>query len=441
MNVMTTILVSITIATIIYVLLVGYDGLIKLTMSLFRLAGYADTLHYSPQKRQLSADSSMPISLILPDCDKDAQIVKTIEDLLTLDYPDYEIIAICNSERSDALDKLIDAYSMTDVCQPIKRSVAMHKVRKVYRTAKHLNLIVLDKEGMARYDALNAGVNTARYPIFAVLGAGYQLEKDALTQVAVSFSRSHRVAAVGSLPRIHKKGRQLNLFDSLQEADYLRTFPTGLTVPGQKRLSVIPGAFGAFRKQTVIEDGGFAPSGSETEMVLRISGRYIKRRRKIEVDLLPNPVFVTNPPYNVKTLAKQRMEWQADMIFSLWNNKRMLFNPAYGRAGLFDTPYYWLFNIVGPLLELIGLFVIPLSFAFGIISLNLLMIFLAAELLLGSIVSLSAVVAQEILDSDVASPERTARRTFCAIINNFGFRQFTLLFYAAGYFKPRDKKA
>lgn len=435
MSIWTSVLVGVAIATIIYVLIVGYDGLIKLMYSLFRLADYADTLHFSPRKRLLSADSSMPISLILPDCDKNPDVVQTVKDCLGLDYPEYEIIAVCNSEQSDACKKLIEAYSMVEIQQPIKRSIPMEDVRAVYRAPKHMNLILLDKEGVLRHDALNAGVNTSRYPLFAVLGAGYHFEKDALTQIAVSFTRSHRVAAVGSLPRIQKGEQPLGFIDSLQETEYLRTFPAGLTVPGQRRLSVIPSAFGAFRKQTVIKEGGFVPSGSETEMVVRISRKHIKRSERFEVDLLPHPVFMNDSPHSVRSLIRQRMQWQSDTLFSLWNNRKMLFNPKYGRAGLLDTPYYWLFNVLGPVLELIGCIAIPLSFAFGIIGFDLFMAFLAVELLLGTVVSLSAVVSQEVLDSDVRSSQRTARRGFCAIVNNLGYRQIMLIFTVAGYFK------
>ena len=437
MSIWISILLIVNFAALIYILLVGYDGLARLALSLFRLADYAEALHNSPRKRQLSADSFMPVSLILPDCDKDLEAVQMVKDLLALDYPEYEIIAICNSSRSESLAKLIKAFSLVEIHQPIKRSVPMHEVRAVYRSPRHMNLIVLDKKDVARHDALNAGINISRYPLFVILGAGYRLEKDALTHIAVSFSRSYSVVAVGSLPRIRKRGKSMSVLDSLQETEYLRTFPAGLTVPGQKRLSVIPGTFGAFRKQVIISEGGFVLSGSETEMVVRLSRDNKKRRNRYEIDMLPNPVYASDPPDNLPALFRQRMHWQADTAFSLWHNKKMLFNPKYGRTGLLDTPYYWLFSIIGPILELVGCFTIPLSYAFGLIGFDILLIFLVLELLLGTIVSLSAIVSQEILDSDAPSSERTARRILCAIINNIGYRQILLVFAFAGYFIPR----
>ena len=436
MSVWISIILIINLAAIVYILLVGYDGLAKLALSLFRLADYAEALQNSPRKRQFSSDSYMPISLILPDCDKDSDVVQMVEDLYELDYPEYEIIAICNSSRSESLNKLKEAFSMVEIHQPIKRSVPMGEVQAVYRSPKHMNLIVLDRKDMARHDALNAGINVSRYPLFVILGVGYRLEKNALTHISASFSRSYSVVAAGSLPRIRQKGRSLSALDSLQETEYLRTFPAGLTVPGQRRLSVIPGTFGAFRKQTVITEGGFIPSGSEIEMVVRLSRDTTKQRQRHEIDMLPNPVFASDPPNNFPSLFRQRMQWQADTVFSLWHNRKMFFNPKYGRSGLLDAPYYWLFSVIGPLLEFIGCITIPLSFVFGLVSFDIFLIFLALELLLGTIVSLSAIVSQEILDSSAPSSERTARRILCAIINNFGYRQILLFFTNVGFLFP-----
>ena len=436
MNVWITILLIIDLAAIIYILLVGYDGLVKHAMSLFRIADYAEALQNSPRNRELSPDSYIPTSLILPDCDKDPTAVEMVKDLLTLDYPEYEIIAVCNGSRSESLQKLIDAYSMVKIPQPIKRSVPMGEVRAVYRSPKYMNLIVIDREEILRYDALNVGINVSRYPLFIILGAGHRLEKNALTHIAVSFSRSFSVVAVGSLPRIKPRGKSLSALDSLQETEYLRTFPAGLTVPGHKRMSVMPGTFGAFRKQTVITEGGFINSGSETEMVVRLSRQNTTTTKKYEIDMLPDPVFESDPPRNLPELFRQRMQWQADTVSSLWHNRKILFNPKYGRAGLFDAPYYWLFTVIGPLLELIGCIAIPLSYAFGIVGLNVLLIFLALELLLGTVVSLSAIVSQEVLDSGTPSSEQTARRILCAIINNFGYRQILLFFTNVGFLFP-----
>ena len=439
MRVFITVLMVVNITAIIYVLFVGYDGLIKLAKSLFGMGEFSETLHNAPRKRQMSVESAMPISIILPDCDNDPNIIGTIKELLALEYPEFEVIMVCDSLKSNASESIANAFSMAKIHQPIKKSVPMGEVRAVYRSSQYMNLTLLGKESVGRYDAMNAGVNISHYPLFVILDTGRRLEKDALAQIALSFARNFSVVAVGSLPRIReRKNKPLGFIGSLQEAEYLRTFPAGLAIVDKRRLAVIPGAFGAFRKETVIKENGFIPGGSETEMVVRLTRGNRKRQEQYEVEMLPTSVLVSEPPKGIKQLVRQRIKWESETFFSLWANKRMFFNPGYGRAGMLDTPYYWLFTIIGPFIELIGCIVVPLSFAFGIIGIDLFMAFLAVELLLNTVVSLSAVVSQEILDSDVSSTERTFRRTICAILNNFGYRQLLLLFSIFGIFK-REK--
>jgi len=440
MNVLGTVLLTISAVAIVYVLFVGYDGLIKLVTSLIRIGGYSETLQNSPRKRQLNADIAMPVSIIMPDCDKDPNVVSSVKDIFTQDYPEFELILICNSEASNSLDKLIKAFSLVKIHQPIKKSLPMKDVRGVYRSPLHMNLTVLDKEGCERYDAMNAGVNVSRYPIFVILGSGILLEKNALTQIAMSFARSFSVVVVGSLPRIQERGKPLGFLGSMQEAEYLRMFPAGLTVVDKKRLSVMPGTFGAYRKSTIIKERGFIQGGSETEMVVRLTRDAIKKREKYEFELLPYPVIINDPHRTLGELVRQRIKWEVETILSLWFNKKMLFNPKYGRTGMLDTPYYWFFSIIGPFIELLGCIVVPIAYIFGFIGLDLLMAFLAVEIILNVVVSLSAVVSQEILDGDVSNSERTLRRTVCAILNNFGYRQMMLVISVIGLFSTGAHK-
>ena len=39
----------------------------------------------------------------------------------------------------------------------------------------------------------------------------------------------------------------------------------------------------------------------------------------------------------------------------------MIFDPRYGRVGMVALPYYWLFELFAPLLELFGIIIVPLA--------------------------------------------------------------------------------
>jgi cellulose synthase/poly-beta-1,6-N-acetylglucosamine synthase-like glycosyltransferase len=228
------------------------------------------------------------------------------------------------------------------------------------------------------------------------------------------------------------------LLGSLQETEYLRTFPIGSTYQGKQRLSVILSAFGAFRKQNVIAIGGFPPGGNETDMVVRLSKSVTKDNKDTHsIELPPNPVLDTEPLRSVGTLVRQRMEWESAMFFTLRSNINMLFNPKYGKTGMFDIPYMWLFKIIGPIIECLGIITIPVSFALGFIGLEILILFFAIEFIFGTLVSMSAIASQQILDNERPSLKRLLRQVLSAIVNNFGYRQVLLFFSVAGLFMKR----
>jgi len=440
MNILYTILMVINISAIVFVLLIGYDGLIKLGKSLYRLITDTETIKYLHRKHRLSAESTIPATLILPDCGKDPNNVSIIKELMALDYSEYEVVAIIDSRSKDSpLSALTKEFSLVSVDQPVKISVPSSAVRNTFRSPVYGNLIVVDMEDAARHNAINAGINYSHYPLVIILGLGYSIDLDSLSEIASLFSANHNVVASGGLPRIHKNKQPIGFLGSLQETEYLRTFPAGLALPGHNRLSVVLSSYGAFRKQNVIALGGFPPGGSETEMVVRLSRDIISEKSSRNVNLPPNPILDTEPLQSLGSLIRQRIQWQSSMAFTLWNNKSMLFNPKYGRTGMLDIPYLWLFNIVIPIIEALGCITIPVSFAIGLIGLDLLLVFLAVECIFGTLVSISAIASQQILENERPSFKRLMRQTFSAVINNLGYRQFLLFFNVAGLFIPRKK--
>lgn len=422
---------------LIFVFLAGYAVLIKLIFSLIRLSNHVETLQNNPHERQMDSESMMPVTLLLADCDTDKDPAATVRRLMDLEFPEYEVVAVCDSQAGPGLKKLVDAFDMVVMHQPIKKSVPMHEVRDVYRSPLWPGLIVLDKQDGGRHDALNACVNVSRYPLVLSLAAGSHITADALTEVAVPFMRSFSVVAVGGLPRVDSNAT--GVLSSYQQVEYLRDFPAGIVVPGQKKLPLIPGAFGAFRKSTLIAEGGFAPGTGETEMVVQLYRKRAKEKDKYDIEVLAAPVYQTDPPKGLGRLFAQRRVWQKSVMSSLRRNMGMFLNPTYGRGGMLDIPGHVLSDIIGPILELIACIVFPISFAMGIISFNMFLAFLVCEVLFGIINSLAACISQQIVSSDRPSAAMLFRMILFSILGNIGYRQLILIYRVVAMVMPRPK--
>ena len=74
----------------------------------------------------------------------------------------------------------------------------------------------------------------------------------------------------------------------------------------------------------------------------------------------------------------------------------MLFNPKYGAIGLFAVPYFFLFEMLAPLVELLGLFVVSASYATGLLDIEFFILFLAVAILLGAVLTTGTLVLEEL---------------------------------------------
>src|SRR5690606_17311004 len=142
-------------------------------------------------------------------------------------------------------------------------------VRGIYRSATHPSLRVIDKENGGKADALNAGINASRYPLFCGVDADSVLERDSLKRVVEPFLEDPRTIAAGGTVRIANGckvdngflasvGLPRNPLALLQIVEYLRAFLFGrMGWSPLNAVLIISGAFGLFRKDVVVAAGGY----------------------------------------------------------------------------------------------------------------------------------------------------------------------------------------
>lgn len=118
----------------------------------------------------------------------------------------------------------------------------------------------------------------------------------------------------------------------------------------------------------------------------------------------------------------------------------MLFNPRYGLIGMLATPYFWFFELCGPIIELSGYIFIPISYLFGMLNIRFFILFLVASILYGVILSIGAILLEEYTFSKYPSTGQLFRLTLYGILENFGYRELTVLYRIEGIFKYKKNK-
>jgi cellulose synthase/poly-beta-1,6-N-acetylglucosamine synthase-like glycosyltransferase len=396
----------------------------------------------------------IPISVLVPAYNEEETIVDNIKSLLSLNYPTFEVVVINDGSKDRTLAKVIEAYNLKLINQPVRARIKTKEIRGIYKNLELPNLVVIDKENGGKADALNVGINVSRYPIFTSLDADSILESDSLVRVTMPFIEKRDTIAVGGIVRIANgstiKGgtiKNIGLPKSrvamFQIIEYLRAFLTGrMGWDSMGALLIISGAFGAFKKSEVIEVGGYTVGtiGEDMELVVKLHEYMRKNKKKYSLKFIPDPVCWTQAPERLKDLRSQRRRWQIGLMDSLFKHKRLLFNPRYGAIGLIAAPYFWIFEMLGPVIEIIGYILVPLSYIVGILNVRFFLLFLAASILYGVILSIGAILLEEYTFNKYPSIKQLMRLTLYGILENFGYRQLTVLYRIEGIIKFRKQR-
>jgi cellulose synthase/poly-beta-1,6-N-acetylglucosamine synthase-like glycosyltransferase len=392
----------------------------------------------------------LPISLVVPAYNESKSIVTSIKALLQLEYPDFEVVVVNDGSKDDTLAKLIAGFQLYPYPEAYRRQVPCKPVRATYRSSRYRNLRVVDKEnGGCKADACNAGINICRNPLVAIVDADGVLQRNSLTRAVRPFLENPDTVAAGGAVRI-ANGCTLrdgfledvalprNPLALMQVLEYLRSFLFGRM--GWEPLGavlIISGAFGVFRRTTLIEVGGFNPQavGEDMELIVRIHKFMKQQRRRYHIGFIPDPVCWTDAPETLKDLASQRIRWHHGLAQALMLNRWLLLNPRGGTVSWLAIPFYVLFELLGPVIEALGLvFFLPAA-AFGLIAWDDAGIFLLLALSLGMLLSVCAIMLEEFSFPMYRKPRELALLYGAALLENFGYRQLTVWWRLQGFFR------
>lgn len=400
-------------------------------------------------QRLLSSDALPSLSLLVPAHNEEVSIASSLLSFLTLEYPRLEVILVNDGSKDRTMDVLIREFDLYVVPAAYPQTIPSANVRAVYRSRTHSRLVVLDKENGGKADALNAAINVARHPFVVAVDADTLIEPDALLRLARPFLLGTNVAAVGATIRVANSctielGRVVNArvdsrwLPSCQVVEYLRAFLFGRL--GWNRLGgnlIISGAFGLFRREYLLAINGYK-TGNVTEdmdVVVRLH-RYL-RDNKIEAELpfIPDPVAWTEVPTNLGVLARQRERWHRGLLGTLITHRDMCFNPRYGLAGMIAFPFYLFGELLAPVIELGGYIFTIVGLAIGAVNLHFALLFFFVAVGYGSMLSLWAVLLEELSFRRYKMRRDFFRLISLAFIESLGFRQLTVWFRLQAFWK------
>jgi cellulose synthase/poly-beta-1,6-N-acetylglucosamine synthase-like glycosyltransferase len=426
-----------------YVLLVYFSGL-NLLYALFCCLGlresvviFAREFSQGTLRDLLERDIYKPVSILVPAYDEEVSVVDSVSAVLALQFPEFEVIVISDGSTDETMPRLIEAFALVEQPWDARSDLETAPIRRTYRSLTSPNLVVVDKENGGKADALNAGLNLARYPLFAAVDADSMLDAEAILRATRLFVEDEDLVAVGGTIRplnaaVVEDGKVTQLvlpkkwIERFQVLEYARAFFTGRAGWSHfKSLLIISGAFGLFRRTAVLEAGGFLVGtvSEDMELVVRLHKHFRKQGKPYSIRFTPDPICWTEVPSDFSTLRKQRNRWHRGLCETLWKHKDMLFNPRYGRLGMVAVPYYWFFEALAPLVELSGYVIVVVGMFTGFLSPRFAVLFVILAVLYGMLLSQLAAGIETFLSNRYPRMRDRALIFLAAFLEFLGYRQ------------------
>jgi cellulose synthase/poly-beta-1,6-N-acetylglucosamine synthase-like glycosyltransferase len=427
---------------LVYFLAINLVYTILLAISFHESGRHSRRVAFGGRDVILRSPLTLPITVLMPAYNEESSIVQAVNALRLLEYGEVEVIVIDDGSTDQTLQRLTEAFRLRKVDRPVRLTVPCGALRGVYVSRSVPNLLVLSKANGGKADALNAGINAARFPLFCAIDADAILEGDALLRVVRPFmDRPRETIATSGIVRVAndcriRDGRVVDpavpksRLAVLQVVEYLRAFLSNRT--GWSRLHalfVISGAFGVFKKEAVLAVGGYHRDtvGEDMDLVLRLHRHYRDLGERYQIVFVPDPVVWTEVPEHLGALRRQRNRWHRGLLECLTNNRTMMGRPSYGPVGLLGLPYNLFFEAFGPLIEVAGWVVLIVSIILGDVNARFVVLFFLLAVGYGVLLSVAAILLDQMRLSRYRSGRGTVRLLLATLLENFGYRQLQAL--------------
>ncbi|MCF7890358.1 glycosyltransferase [Candidatus Bipolaricaulota bacterium] len=387
------------------------------------------------------------VAILVPAYNERATISSSLSSLQELDYPNLELIVVNDGSTDETIKEIKEKFKLIPVAREPENTVESEEVREVYKSVSDERILVVDKDNGGKADALNAGLNYSRSDLFLAIDADSLVEKESLYRLVEPYLTGEtNVVGIGGIVRVSNgckvEGSEVKeakmpsrILPSIQVMEYIRAFLFGRT--GWSRINSLPiisGAFGLFKTDLVKNIGGYRTEtvGEDMDLVIRLHKYMREKGEEYTISFIPDPVCWTQVPSSMRVLSRQRNRWQRGLAEALTYNWKMIGNPKYGSIGLLGLPFFFIFELLGPLVEISGYAVFIISFFMGWINLPFAILFITLALVYGILLSVLSLLLEEFTLKRYENPMDRVKLLGMAFLENFGYRQLHALWRLKG---------
>ncbi|HET8616567.1 MAG TPA: glycosyltransferase family 2 protein [Actinomycetales bacterium] len=435
------------VSVLLYFLAINSSYLLLIALAALEFGSLLRRVPFAGYDEAYASPLTLPVSVVVPAYNEQAGIVESVRGMLSLRYPQHEIVVVDDGSTDATVALLTSAFDLQPVPRRVPDDVPTRGEVLEVLMSPIVPLTVVRTTNSGRSDSLNTGVNVARYPLVCFVDADSILDPEALLTVGKPFADDPvRVVGTGGVVRVVNDcsvsfGRVVDVrvpqgwLPRIQVVEYLRAFLMGRTGWSRLRaLTIISGAFGMFRRDVVVDVGGLDPTnlGEDFDLVTRIHRRMHDLKRPYRVVFVAEPVVWTEVPATVGVLRRQRKRWHRGLTQTLWRHKRMLLNPRYGRIGLVALPYLVVFELLAPVLELLGLVAIVVGLTIGAVNLPFALLFALVAFGYSFFLTVASLTLEEFSFHRYRRWGDLGWLVMATMAENLGYRQLTAVWRLEG---------
>lgn len=274
------------------------------------IASYAHYQQLGRRARGEAPNATPSISILVPAYNEESTVAGTVESIEKLEY-DGEIETV-----------VVDDGSTDDTWSILQFLAGMHD-----------NLRVFTQPNGGSSVARNTALEHAQNEVVISLDADTELHADALTEIARHFT-SDEIVAVGGNVSIENTDSG-SWWSKTQLFDYSAAMELGRMFQSQLGYVLcLSGAFGAFRRATLVEAGGWNVDrlySDDFEVTVRM-------QEYGDVKYSPYAIADTEAPETIREWFGQRRAWAQRGVSVMLLHYKKMFSFGMGAVGMIGLP-------------------------------------------------------------------------------------------------------
>ena len=346
--------------TAIIVLVLGYEAL----FSIYLLLASYWSIRQQNNRAAAPTGKRPSIAAIIPSWNEAGNLDSTLEALLA-QSPQPDCIVVADDGSSDnSIPLLRHRFRF----RPQDQDPAWQDtngIELLERSNLHPHLFLLGKPHTGKADTLNRAVALTNTDVVMMVDADTRLYQGAMEAVLDAFKRHSTLSAVGGVlvPRCSPSpiGRFLEFF---QRFEYINGHVLRLTWSLFDATLLISGACGAFRRDVLLDAGGFSSDSwtEDYEVMFRLHQARRHRGRRCEVMVHPGFLAQTKAPSSLGSFLRQRRRWAGGFMETHLQHRHMVGDRQLGMLGLGHLVHN-LLTLMQPLVYLILIPLVVLSWS------------------------------------------------------------------------------